>query len=257
MPERDLALLTEAAHQAAEIANRYWQTDQQIIDKPHGAGPVSEGDLAVDAALRQSLTSARPSYGWLSEETEDTPARLSAEHCFIVDPIDGTRSYVAGRKTWAHSLAVARNGQITAAVVLLPQLDLLYTATLGGGAQLNGQPIAASNRSDPEGGHILAAKSALAPQHWNGTPPDMTCHFRPSLAYRLCLVADGQFDAMLTLRDAWEWDIAAGALIASEAGASATDRTGLPLHFNSPRAKTPGVLTAPNVLHSALSTRLM
>ena len=256
MPEPDLTLLIDAAQNAAAIANRYWQTDQRITEKPGGAGPVSEGDLAVDTYLRETLTQARPGYGWLSEETEDDAARLTLPHTFIVDPIDGTRSYIAGERTWAISLALAHLGQITAAVVYLPQRAKLYSATRGGGAHLNGQAVAASTCTQPDNASVLAAKSNLDPAHWQGATPGLIRHFRPSLAYRLCLVAEGRFDAMLTLRDAWEWDIAAGSLIAQEARAMATDRTGAPLRFNSPRAQTPGVLTAPAALHGALSRRL-
>ncbi len=253
MPVSDLDLLIEAAHEAAEIANRHWLSDQHIVEKPGGGGPVSEGDLAVDRHLRESLTRARPGYGWLSEETEDDRARLDAERVFICDPIDGTRAYIAGHKTWAHSLAIAHRGQVTDAVVLLPQRDLLYTARLGGGARLNGQPLAASTRSALDGATLLAPRPTMGPVNWTGPVPPVARHFRPSLAYRLCLVAQNRFDAMLTLRDAWEWDIAAGSLIATEARATTTDRHGAPLRFNTPAAKTPGVLTAAPALHRALS----
>ena len=256
MPASDLALLIQAAHEAAEIANRYWQSDQRIVEKPDGGGPVSEGDLAVDKHLRETLMHARPDYGWLSEETEDSPARLHAENVFICDPIDGTRAYVAGHKTWAHSLAIAHQGQVTTGVVLLPQRDKLYTATLGGGATLNNEPLSASTRTDINGATMLAPRPTLDAANWTGLPPPVSRHFRPSLAYRLCLVAENRFDAMLTLRDAWEWDIAAGALIAAEAQATTTDRHGVPLIFNSPGAMTPGVLTAAPDLHRDLISRL-
>ena len=256
MPVSDLDLLIDAAKAASRIALHYWRSDQKVVDKPDGAGPVSEGDLAVDTALKEQLTQARPGYGWLSEETEDTPARLSQERVFIVDPIDGTRSYVDGQETWAHSLAVVENGQPTAAVVYLPARDKLYAAALGQGATLNGQAISCGTRRQADGASILVPKGNLDPQHWRGGVPSFERHFRPSLAYRLCLIADGRFDVMLTLRDAWEWDIAGGALIAAEAGAQITDRLGAPLMFNSERAKTIGVLTSNATLHTEVLARL-
>ena len=255
MPATDLQLLIDAAHEAAKIALKFWQTDQRV-DQKHGGSPVSEGDFAVDTYLRETLTAARPTYGWLSEETEDTPARLSRETTFIVDPIDGTRAYVAGQKTWAHSLAVVHRGQPTAAVVYLPARDKLYTAARGQGAYNNGARIATGQRDDPDGATILAPKPSLDPQWWAQTPPKFDRHFRSSLAYRFCLVAEGRFDAMLTLRDAWEWDIAAGALIATEAGATVTDRTGAALTLNSAGAKSKGILTANPSLHGAIRQRL-
>ncbi len=257
MPATDLDLLIQAAHEAAEIANRFWKSDQRIVEKPLGGGPVSEGDLAVDLHLRETLTRARPDYGWLSEETEDDRSRLDADTVFICDPIDGTRAYIAGHTTWAHSLAIAYRGEVTTGVVLLPQRDKLYTATKGGGAALNGAPLAASVRTGIGGATLLAPRPTMEPENWPGAVPPVTRHFRPSLAYRLCLVAENRFDAMLTLRDAWEWDIAAGSLIASEARATTTDRHGAPLRFNTPGAMTPGVLTAAPALHQDLIARLL
>ncbi|TAG15735.1 MAG: 3'(2'),5'-bisphosphate nucleotidase CysQ, partial [Rhodobacterales bacterium] len=127
---RDLALLTEAAREAGRIALRYWRREPKVWDKGGDHGPVTEADLAVNDMLKLMLLSARPDYGWLSEETPDDAARLSAETVFIIDPIDGTRAFVAGEETFAHSLAVAHQGKVTAGVVFLPALDKIYTASL-------------------------------------------------------------------------------------------------------------------------------
>jgi myo-inositol-1(or 4)-monophosphatase len=232
LPESDLALLIRTARDAGEIALGFWRTDQTVWHKDEGAGPVSEGDYATDTALRNALTTARPGYGWLSEETPDDAARLSCDRAFVVDPIDGTRAYVDGQDTWALSLAVVSGGAPVAAVVYLPARGTLYAAAT-----------------------LLAPRPSLDPEHWPGGVPPVTRAFRPSLAWRLALVAEGAFDAMLTFRDAWEWDIAAGALIAAEAGARVTDRAGAPLAFNSPAARTPGALVAPPPLHAALLAR--
>lgn len=254
MPARDLALLEAAARAAGKIAMRYWKQSPQVWDK--GAeGPVTEADLAVNQMLRADLTAARPGYGWLSEETPDSPQRLVQTHVFIVDPIDGTRAFIAGESAFAHSLAVAEHGQVTAAVVYLPAKNLMYSATAGGPALLNGAPIAASRRADPEGASALANAGALAPDLWPGGVPGLKRSFRASLAWRLCLVAEGAFDAMLTMRPAWEWDVAAGSLIATRAGASVTDRDGVPLTFNTPDPRTPGALAAAADLHAALMLR--
>ena len=122
MPD-DLSLLLDAAKAAGDIARGYFNRAPEVWDKPGGAGPVTEADLAVDTMLREELTAARPDYGWLSEETEDNGKRLDTESVFIVDPIDGTRSFIEGSPTWAHSLAIAKGGEITAAVVFLPEHD--------------------------------------------------------------------------------------------------------------------------------------
>ena len=249
----DLALLIEAARIGGEVALGFWGASPAAWEKDGGLGPVSEADISVDRVLFEVLLSARPAYGWLSEETEEDRARLSAERLFIVDPIDGTRGFLEGAPTWAVSIAVACRGRIEAAVVALPARQRIYSAVRGGGALCDGNPLAASRRSRITGARVLAPRAALAPEIWGDTgPPPVARHFRPSLAYRLCLVAEGRFDAMMTFRDCWEWDIAAGSLIASEAGAKVSDRRGAPLSFNTAAAATPGIVAAPPALHGSL-----
>ncbi len=206
---------------------------------------MTEADLAVDAALKDQLRAARPGYGWLSEETPDDAARLSHDSIFVIDPIDGTRAYIDGQDTWALSLAIVTQGRPAAAVVYLPAKDRIYTAAAGEGAQCDGVAMRAADRGDVTGARILANKMALDAKHWPNGMPEFSRHFRPSLAYRMSLVAEGRYDGMITFRDAWEWDIAAGALLAEEAGARVTDRHGGALAFNSAGAKTAGVVCAP------------
>ena len=254
----DLALLTQAARDAGKIAARHFGRGPRVWDKGGGQGPVTEADLEVEDLLRNRLTAARPGYGWLSEEGDPlgNHARLSTECTFVVDPIDGTRAFIEGQKSFAHALAVVRHGQPVAAVVHLPLLDLTYSATLGGGAKLNGQPLRASRRAELSGARVLAARHALDPAHWPLGVPEVTREFRPSLAWRLALVGEGAFDAMLTLRDTWDWDIAAAALIATEAGATVSDRRGGALRFNRAEARNPGVVAASAPVHAALLNAL-
>ncbi|MFD0982071.1 inositol monophosphatase family protein [Tropicimonas aquimaris] len=257
MPGSDLRLLLDAAVAAGEIACRHFHTDHAVWEKDAGQGPVTEADLEVDRMLRARLTGARPDYGWMSEESEDEPGSRLARPCtFVVDPIDGTRAFTEGHRTWAHSLAVVAAGQVTAAVVYLPMLQRLFTAERGGGARLNDRPLHASQRERLMGADILAAHPTLEAAHWPGGLPPVTRHFRSSLAYRLSLVGQGRFDAMLTLRDSWEWDIAAGSLIAEEAGARVSDRTGRPLVFNSLRRQASGVVCASPGVHGEMIERL-
>lgn len=257
MPARDLALLTEAAQAAGRIAARFWQQQPAQWEKDDNAGPVTEADLAVDAMLRERLMAARPDYGWLSEESEDDRKRLGARRSFIVDPIDGTRAFIAGEKGFAHALAVVEEGRVIAAVVYLPMADKLYAATAGGGATLNGAPIRGSGRSETRGATLFASGHAMQAEHWPGGVPKIDRHFRAALTHRLCLVADGSYDACLTLRPAWEWDVASGALIAAEAGVLVTGARGETLRFNADKPLTPGLLAAPPILHEDLLRRLI
>jgi len=256
LPETDLQLLREAAEEAGKIALRYWQNAPEAWDKGDGAGPVSEADLAVNTMLEDVLRSARPDYGWLSEESLDDPTRLDAEHCFIIDPIDGTRAFLAGDGGFAHALAVAKAGRVVAGVVHLPALGLTYSATVDGPAFLNGAPITPRNHAELSGADVLTSKLSDNPSQWKHGVPNYKRSFRSSLAWRLCLVAEGRFDATISLRPAWEWDIAAASLIAQRASLSATDRQGNALRFNAPIPQSNGLVVANPALHAAFLNEL-
>ncbi len=236
---------------------RHWRRDVKHWDKGGEHGPVSEADLAVNEMLKARLLAARPDYGWLSEETPDDSARLSRDTVFIIDPIDGTRAFIAGEESFSHSLAVAHQGRVTAGVVFLPAMDRIYVASESSPALRDGQPISVSRSDRLEGSDVLTTKANLLPEKWPGGVPDLKRHFRASLAWRLCLAAEGRFDGMLTLRDAWEWDIAAGSLIAAKAGAVVSDRKGEALHFNTPGAMAEGVLALPPAAHAEAVRRLL
>ncbi len=255
MPGTDLDLLVAAARRSGEIATQYFKNNPDVTDKPGGAGPVTAADLAVNTMLEDTLRTARPDYGWLSEETEDTAHRLTTARQFVIDPIDGTRAFIEGSRDWAHSLAIVEAGQVIAAAVYLPIRDLMFAAIKGGGATVNDTTAKATTPA-MEGATILGAKPNFDPQHWGGQAPPVKRAFRSSLAYRLCLVAQGRFDGMITLRPSWEWDIAAGALIAAEAGATVTDPAGAALQFNNPHPQVPGVLVGGAELHAGLAARL-
>ena len=249
MPGTDLDLLAEAARAAGEVAMGYFRRDPESWDKGGGEGPVSEADLAVNRLLERALRAARPGYGWISEES--AAADTDAEAVFIVDPIDGTRAFLDGTSAFSHAIAVVRGGVPVAGVVYLPAQDKMFAAQAGGGATLNGARIA----GDGSIGAILATRKTMAAENWPGGMPMQRPSFRPSLAYRMCLVAQGRFDAMVTFRPAWEWDIAAGALIAAEAGCLVTDAAGGPLRFATRDLRAPGCLVAMPEVHADLLTR--
>jgi len=257
LPEADdLSLLVAAAKEAGEIARGFFKQGPRAWDKP-GEGPVTEADIAVNDRLAELLQGARPGYGWLSEETPDGPARLDAARAFVIDPIDGTRAFIEGNHNWSHSLAVVDDGEPVAAVVYLPMADKLYAAAKGHGATLNGTRITVSPRSALDEATLLATRSNFEPWFWAGANvPKVKREFRSSLAYRMALIAEGRFDAMLTLRPTWEWDVAAGSLIVGEAGGRVTDRAGARLRFNAASPQVNGVVAAGPALHDEIAHRL-
>lgn len=234
---------------------RFFRGGPEYWDKGDGQGPVSEADLAVNALLEDRLRGARGDYGWLSEESTDSAARQDRRRVFVIDPIDGTRSFLQGHENFSHSLAVVEDGRPVAAVVHMPAKGLTFAALAGGGATLNGEAISPSGRNGLQGAALLAARPMMEPAFWPGGVPDVARHFRSSLAYRLCIVANGRFDAMVTFRAAWEWDIAAGDLICGEAGALVrTPAGGVPV-YNSPMAQVPGLIAAAPGVGAALLDR--
>jgi myo-inositol-1(or 4)-monophosphatase len=219
----DLAVLRDAAREAGVIAMRYFGNNPQVWMKT-GNSPVSEADHAADRYLRETLLAARPDYGWLSEETADDPARLLARRTFVVDPIDGTRGFLEGLRTWCVSVAVVENGRTLAGVLECPAMDETYWALPGAGAFLNGKRI--SVRPAGETAEIAGPKPMidLIPAGWQ--PRLRRVPYIPSLAYRLAMIADGTLDATFVKPSAHDWDIAAADLILREAGGALLDRGG-------------------------------
>ncbi len=251
----DLALLKDAAQEAGEIATRYFKATPKVWDKGAGQGPVTEADLEIDQMLRARLMGARPDYGWLSEESAQDPARLQARRMFIIDPIDGTRAFIDGQPGFAHALAVIEEGRPVTAVVHLPVLGQCYSAARGAGAALNDRTIQVSTVDPAIKARVLAARPQMHPDKWPGGVPDLDRHFRPSIAWRMALVAEGAFDAMLSLRPTWHWDSAAGALLITEAGGIVTTGQGAELRFDTPQPRSDGVIAANPDLHASLIAR--
>lgn len=225
----DLELLRTSAVAAGIIASGFFRRDVKSWNKENSS-PVSEADILVDRYLAASLLHARPDYGWLSEETADNPSRLDCERCFVVDPIDGTRGFLRGEDSWTVSLAVVENGVPVAGVVFAPVRDEMYDAVKDGGARLNGKPLLRRRRAGAP--PLIPAAVAVhqelqaAGLHYTRGP-----HY-PSLAYRLVQVATGKLDAVATRRGSQDWDIAAAAVILSEAGLELTDVCAGPPRFN-------------------------
>ena len=256
MQAADLQLITAAAEDAGRIALQFWRGKFRHWDKDAGAGPVSDADMAVNDRLEALLRAARPDYGWLSEESVDDAARTAAGRVFIVDPIDGTRAFIDGQDGFAVCVAVVQDGRPIAGVVHLPARQTTYAAVAGGTATRDGRPIRPS-AADIDGARVLTAKAALDPVHWQGgRVPRLERAFRSSLAWRLCLVAEGRFDAVLSVRPAWDWDIAAATVIAEAAGCTATDLSGRPFRFNRLPPQNAGLVVANPGLHAQISNAL-
>ena len=239
----DLDLILAAAQEAGELIMKR-RAAGLTVEYKHGGSPVTDADMAADALLKDRLLSARPDYGWLSEETADNADRLAKTRIFLVDPIDGTRAYVRGRPWFAVSIAVVDDGAPVAGVVLAPDLDETYTAVAGGGAFLNGRPIAPSARTELEDAAMVGDKALFTHPAWPTPWPPMRIESRNSLAYRICLVASGAFDAAVSPARKSDWDLGAADLVAREAGARICDRHGRAFVYNRPDPSQAGLVAA-------------
>jgi len=242
-PLADLtAAVIAVTHEAATMALARWQTDFARWEKTPGS-PVCEVDLDVDRMLRARLGGLLPDAGWLSEETVDSPDRLACARVWVVDPIDGTRDYIRGRPGWAVSVALVDAGEVVLGVLDAPARDERWHATLGQGAWRNDVALHAGDRTMLAGARVPTDALPKIDRH-------LTAVHKPnSIALRMAMVAADEADLLTTLRWGNEWDIAAAALIAAEAGATVSDALGAPLRYNKPDPTAFGVMVAAPGIH--------
>lgn len=251
----DLALITEAVRDAGVIAKRYFHEGVDHWAK-HDATPVSQADLHIDTYLKDRLMAARPGYGWLSEETEDDPARLDKPRIFVVDPIDGTRAFLRGKPHFVISIAVVDQGRPVAGVLYEPVHDALFAATKGGGATLNGKAIAPQDRDRLDGAHMIGSEGLYRHPAWPEQWPPLTISTVNSIAYSIGLVAAGLAHGAVALTAKSDWDLAGADLIIHEAGGLLTDHRGAGLVYNAARPRHPTLVAAAPGFHRILLKKL-
>jgi myo-inositol-1(or 4)-monophosphatase len=212
-----------------------------------GDDPVTAADTEVDALLRALLP--RDGEGWLSEETEDDPARLACRRVWVVDPLDGTREFVAGIPEWCVSVGLVEDGTPVAGGLLNPATGELILGARGAGVTLNGEPVRVSNRPTLRGAQVVASRSEVKRGEWEGYEPGLF-DLQPmgSVAYKLGLVAAGRADATWTLTPKHEWDVAAGCALVLAAGGTLVPGAPGESRFNRPNPKLTSLIAAPPAL---------
>jgi myo-inositol-1(or 4)-monophosphatase len=249
VPDGLVEAVAAAAIEAGQLALDRWETDFRRWEKTPGS-PVCEVDLAVDELLKQRLKAIDPTAGWLSEETADNAERLGASRLWVVDPIDGTRDYLRGRSGWCVSVALVVDQRPVIGVLDAPARGEHWRAVAGQGAILNGMALRASTRTLLPGARVPADTLPKV-------DADLVAVTRPnSIALRIAMVAADEADLCASLRWGNEWDIAAAALIAEQAGATVTDALGVPIRYNSDPAEAFGVLASAPAIHTAAVARL-
>ncbi len=245
----DAELIERAARAAGEISLTFFKSDNKIWYK-NGSSPVSEADHCVDNYLHELFNELRPSYGWLSEETEDNHERLDKQKVLVVDPIDGTRGFLDGRPEWCISIAIVEAERPVNAVLYCPAMDRLFQASAGNGAMENGNLLETRCMNNPP--KATGSKKLISRMREKGHDLFEISEFVPSLAYRIALVATGEIDAAFAHGGASEWDLAAVDLILAEAGGKLSDNKGIQLRYNQPSVGMPSLLAASQDHHEAI-----
>ena len=250
----DIELICDAALEAGRLALHLRDRGLIISHKADGS-PVTNGDLEVDELLKVKLGAARPDYGWLSEESADSADRLDRKRVFIVDPVDGTSAYLGGKPWFVVCIAVVEAGRPLTAAIYAPATEELYQAVEGAGALCNGVPMAPSDTTTLHACRMLGDVQLFARPCPGKAWPQMQVERRNAIAYRMALVGAGTFDAAVSPGWKHDWDLAAGDLIAREAGAVVTDTQGERLVFNTPDARNLGMICAAPALHPLILKR--
>ncbi|MDX3929332.1 MAG: inositol monophosphatase family protein [Shinella sp.] len=250
-----LNVMVQAAFKAGKSLARDFGEVQNLQVSLKGPGDyVSQADRKAEKLIRDELLKARPTYGFLGEESEEIKGTDGA-HRWIVDPLDGTTNFLHGIPSFAISIALERNGEIVAGVVLNPATDELFTAERGGGSFLNDRRLRVAMRKNlsdavigcgvPHLGRGNHGKFLVELRHVMGEVAGVRRLGSASLD--LAYVAAGRFDGFWE-RDLSAWDIAAGILLIREAGGFATD-----LHGGNAIFETGTIIAGNEYIHKALS----
>lgn len=237
MADIDFDRVIAIAQEGGALAMRDWRLGRKA-DKTWEKSPgqiVSDADLAVDRFLRLELEKMLPEAGWLSEETHIDHSGAGAELTWVVDPIDGTKDFVAGKTGWCVSVALVQNDSPVFGILVAPAMEEVWIAKAGSHSEVNGRALVASMVKQYDGCRIPAEE----------LPPGLNFTVVPkpnSIALRMAMVADDRADVVASTRWGHEWDIAAAHVIAAEAGASVTNALGETLVYNGTHGKALGVL---------------
>lgn len=245
--------LQATMREAAALALSKFRSGVRVWNKDN-ASPVTEADLAVDTFLRERLTRIDPATGWLSEETADDRERLLKERVWIVDPIDGTRSFIAGREDWAICAALVERGRPIVACVEVPATGESFAAVKGGGATRNGQTIFASGKTDFVNATI--ARPVKLNDAVSSAGNRVETDRIHAIAVRFSRVASGEIDAALAAENANDWDLAAADLLVHEAGGKMTGADGRVPVYNLATHIHGALIAAGRELHPRLLSAL-
>ena len=246
--DSDLKLAINASFKAGEIIMQYYCDDYEIKEKGYH-NPVTTADNEADSYLKSTLMSARPQYGWLSEETVDSKSRLSKEKVWIVDPLDGTKEFIEGVPQFVVSIALVEKGTPIIGVLHNPVTKETFHAVKGKGTYLDDNIYRCSIKDSTTDMLILNSRSETRKGLWEPYKQYFK-ELKPigSVAYKMGLTATGKADIFVTLRPKNEWDVCAGTCLINEAGGKVIDLNGKELTFNNQKTLIePGLIAGYNL----------
>ncbi|MBV9180399.1 MAG: 3'(2'),5'-bisphosphate nucleotidase CysQ [Acidobacteria bacterium] len=242
--------IQSALEGARKVFSRF-QPGEIAAEYKAGHDPVTEVDRELDRWLRKQLL--RNGEGWLSEESADDLSRLYSKHVWIVDPLDGTREFVAGIPEFCVSIAFIEEGEAVAGGILNPASGELFLGALDSGMTHNGVPARPRERPTLEGATVLASRSENTRGEWERF---RHAPFRVvavgSVAYKLARVAAGLADATFTLSPKHEWDVAAGVALVKSSGGFVRALERSDLAFNQPSPRITGLIACRSQLRQEL-----
>ncbi|WP_370931794.1 inositol monophosphatase [Bartonella sp. DGB1] len=230
--QKELALLKEVVIEAGNIAKSCFGTDLTVSFKEENS-PVTNVDIEVDNYLKKTLLTNRPNYGWISEESnDDRKLQKQPEYYFVVDPIDGTRGFIAGANNWTISIALANDDGIPLVGVLYcPMLDKCYEAIINHGAFLNSEPIAKLTDKKLQDKLIFSVSPAMLKKIDLSLNNIELGEDIASLAYRIALLVEAKIDCVIVRPNCNDWDIMAIDLILQEVGGKIADLNGEKVNY--------------------------
>lgn len=248
--EKDLAIA--AAHAAGDIIRTVYKSNYTVEYKSGDNSPVTLADREANRKIHAMLQTAFPDYGWLSEETVDSSARLTARRVWVVDPMDGTKEFIQKIPEFAVSIGLIEAGRPILGVVYNPTLDRLFWAVRGQGAWCEARQLRVPETQRLVDATILSSRSETKRGEWKDFAALFQAQPMGSIAYKLACIANGEADASFTLVPKNEWDICAGTLLVEEAGGRVTTLSGKPVRFNQPTTLLQGLVASNGKLHAQL-----
>ncbi len=241
MFEEELKVAKSAALKAGQAIREVYATDF-LVDHKTPEQPVTDADRRSNQIIQQELLAVFHHDGWLSEETVDSPERLTKDRVWIVDPLDGTQEFIHKVPEFAVSIGLSLHGEPVVGVIYNPITDEMFFARKGGGAFVNEKTILVSAQSVFSQALVLASRSESKRGEWQPYENKFVIQQSGGMAHKMSQVACGKADASFSLTPKNEWDFCAGALIIREAGGHASLPNGQPFVFNKPDPLVSGVL---------------